>query len=95
MGADRLPFWGLVNDSRHQCKQRAWGKRASCVFGELAYPYSIPPILYKSRHWMKFNKVGRTLKTRGRGEGTESRLWGVGVGGLSSQKWGSGALRPT
>lgn len=51
--------------------------RGSCVYGELAYPYSIPPILYKSRHWMKFNKVGRALKTRGRGEGTESR-WGGG-----------------
>ena len=44
------------------------------MYAELAYPYPITPILYKSRHWMKFNRVGKTLKTGDRGEGTESRL---------------------
>lgn len=56
---------------------------------ELACPTPNPPILYKSRHRRTFNRLGKTLKP---GEKAHSPGW---VRALSSQKWGSGALRPT
>lgn len=46
---------------------------ARCVYRELACPYPVPPILYKSGRRMKFNTVRKTLKTGDR-EGAESEL---------------------